>query len=326
MRWGSIISRVHELAGLPEAGEFEDLAKMSGNAVYMRLLMLTRTKHETREFPLTTVSGTSKYGMPLNVRKIVLIEDTANKRVLFDVTQQQFIKDDPGPTSTGTPDRARPYGTYGVQKQPAAAGVISFASSSTADDGSNFIVVISGFDSDGHMVRQEITMDGTTNVDSTVSFTTIERIVKAPASGNVFSGTITVQDSGNNDLAVIPTWWESPDYEWVEFANIPDAAITYTISAEMRKPPLVEDEDWPELPEEYHDLIWRGIVNDLFPKIGMLQVARDMRKMLETRFDEFLAHHGEQPTNRVLVFANVWNMSGRRQRQERPRAQGIDFL
>jgi hypothetical protein len=326
MRWGSIISRVHELAGLPEAGEFEDLVKMSGNAVYQRLMMLTKTNHETREFSLTTVADTAKYGMPFNVRKIVLIEDTTNKRVLYDVTQQQFIKDDPGKTETGTPDRARPFGTFGVEKQPQTAGVISLVSTETGDDGSNYICVITGFDANGRMIREEVTMDGTTLSSSTASFTTIERIVKAPASGNTFAGTIIAADSDLNVLAHIPTWWESPDFEWIEFGPIPDAALTYTISAEMRKPPLVEDEDWPELPEEFHDLIWRGIANDLFPKIGMLQVARDMRKTLEDRFDEFLAHHGEQPTNRVLVFANVWNMSGRRQRQDQPRVTGVDFL
>ena len=326
MRYGSIKSRIHEFAGLPEGGEFENLVDMSANAVYQRLLLLVATEHEVREFSLTTVASTGTYGLPLNVQRLIAIEDTTARKILFDVTQQEFLHRYPGTITTGIPDNARPFGSFGVQKQPAVAGLITLVSSSTADDGANFIVVLTGFDSSGNRVRQEVTMDGTTNAASTVSFTTLERVVKAPASGNTFTGSITVKDSSSNILTVIPTWWESPEHIWIEFYPIPAAAETYILSAEMRMPPLVEDEDWPEIESGFHDLIWRGVIQDLFPKIGLSIVSDKMRDTLDDRMDEFLEFNGAQPVNRTLVFANVWSESGNRQRSNRPRISGVDFV
>jgi hypothetical protein len=309
MRYESLIARVHELSGLPRSGEFENLVEMALNARYFELLSLTKGSMEEREFSLTTVADQAKYGMPVACRKVLEIEDTTNRKILYSLTTKRFVASYPGATETGTPELARPYGSYGVQAQPASAGIIKVVSDSTLDDGTGFTISVVGTDASGNPIREELEANGTTSVSSTLSFTTVDRVVKSPVSGTNFEGNITVKDVSNNTLSVIPVWWESVDYEWVEFQPTPSSAITYTIHGEARKPPLVNAEDWPEIDLEFHDLLWRGAFADLAPKIGLLSSQQAMQSTLNDRMDEYLSQHGLTGNNRSLVFANVWNQS-----------------
>jgi len=65
----------------------------------------------------------------------------------------------------------------------------------------------------------------------------------------------------------------------------------------------------------------------LAPKLGMSTVADRMASEpvvgLRDRIDAFLDSHGEQPLTQVLVFANVWNVAGFRQRPLPPRTPGV---
>ena len=320
----ALLAFLHQMAGLPRGGELENMLKVAINSNYMRLLNLVKGGHETREFTLTTVASTGTYGMPLVVRKITYIEDTTARKTLFDISEKQFVETYPGTTDSGTPELARPYGTFGVEKQPSAAGTIGIVSDDADDDGANYIVVVVGLDASNVPIREEVEADGLTKASTTKSFTKVERVVKAPASGTTFDGQITVTDGASNTIAVIPTWWDSPDYEWVEFNPVPSAAETYIVGAEMRKPPLVEAEDWPEIDSNFHDLIWRGVVEDIFAKIGFPAIVESLRPKLKDRFDEFLSSHGEPPKNRALVMSNVWNTtmsSGARPRNLRHSVQ-----
>ena len=325
MNYLQLKQQLRNLGGIPLGGEYQTLVEVSLNAVYRRLLSLVKAEHEDREFSLTTRADVGTYGMPLYVKQVERIEDGTNDKNIYTITKRKYQDRYPGDTTTGTPDLAQPFGTFGVQRQPAANGVITLVSDNAGDAGSNYIVVLTGFDSSGNLIREEVTMNGTTSVDSTSSFTTLQRPVKVPATGYAFSGAVTLSDASANTLGVIPTWWESPDYFWVEFYPIPSAALTYTITAQMRQPPLVEDEDWPEIDQDFHDLIWRGTLVDLGPKIGMASFADRVAITFENRLDEFLEAHGEQPnTQEYMTFSNVWNVSGPRQRPYPPRVPGVD--
>lgn len=307
MRYGTIIARLLELAGQNAGGEFESLVKFHINLVYRRLLDLGKNPHETREFTLTTTSGTSQYGLPHYVRRVLNIEDPTNRRSIFGVTGRQYDVRYPGTDATGTPDQAYPLGVFGVEKQPSAAGVITLVSSDNGDSGTDYKVNVRGFSS-GVLVDETVTMTGTTPVSTTTSFTTLERIVKVPISDStLFDGDITVTDAAANTLTIIPTYWESPDHQWIEFYPIPDAAITYTVRAEMRKPPLVADSDWPEIAQEYHDLLVWGVTQDLFPKVGLESIADRHARTYQERMREYLSSIGENNLTILSthVFADV---------------------
>lgn len=329
MTYGNIKSRLLELAGQSSGGEFENLLELYINMVYQRYLDLSKVAHESREFSLTTESGTSQYGMPHGVRRILNIDDPTNKRNIYSITAREFDTSYPGTTTTGTPSRAYPLQVIGVQKQPAAAAGITVESDSTADSGSAYSVNFVGRDANGALIDEDITMTGTTAATLTSSFTTIERVVKTTTvSSGIFSGTLIVKDASANVLARIPKWWASGDFVWVEFYPGPDAAVTYTVRGEMRKPPLVQDTDWPELPLEFHDLLVWGTVEDLFPKIGLESVAISHAQTHKTRREEFLisTQTGLSNSARVNTFRDVTNMPFGRQRPRRPLIEGFDFV
>ena len=169
-------------------------------------------------------------------------------------------------------------------------------------------------------------MNGTTSVNTSNSYDSelgVERVTKVPATGSTFAGNVTVKDDDANTIAVIPVWWDSPDYQWIEFDPIPAAAITYTIRCEMRKPPLVNDTDWPEFNQDFHDLLIWGVTADLLPTLGKAGVADRHRATFEARMLEFTGDNNSQPAS-LYVFGNVQNRVQMRNRPLAPYIQGVD--
>lgn len=329
MTYGYIKTRLLELAGQSASGEFENLINLYVNMVYQRYLDLSKVQHESREFSLVTVASTSAYGMPHGVRKITNIDDPTNLRNIYSITSRDFDVSFPGTTTTGTPSRVHPYGVFGVQKQPAAASGITIESDAAGDSGSAYSINIVGRDANGALIDEDIAPTGTTPATLTSSFTTIERVVKTTTvAAGIWAGTLILKDSAANVLCRVPKWWDSGDYQWVEFYPIPSAAVTYTVRAEMRKPPLVQDTDWPELPLEFHDLLIWGVVQDLFPKVGLDSVALSHANTHEERRQEFLTSTNTGVDNiiRRATFRNITNSPSGRARPGRPLIQNFDFV
>jgi hypothetical protein len=321
MTFRELYLRLNDLAGHAPSGDFETLGKTYLNFVYRRLLDIGRVQHESREFTLTTREGIAQYGMPLYVRRVENVEDTANRQSIYSVAARSFDLEHPGGDEEGTPRKAFPLQTVGVQRQPAEAGPVMLTSSSSVDAGSNYSVTVIGFTAEGNLHRESVQMAGIAGAVSTAFFSRIERLVKV-VQQNPFVGDVTVRDSDDHILATVPPWWESPDYFWIEFFPIPDGALTYSIRAEMRKPPLVEDDDWPEIEQEYHDLLIYGAAIDLLPKVGLLEAGLAMKDTFDKRLKEYLARQRDEfELPRVATFANVWNHSAgasiRRPRIER---------
>lgn len=109
-------------------------------------------------------------------------------------------------------------------------------------------------------------------------------------------------------LAEIPPYYgSSPDYQWVEFQPIPSDKRDLTIRSEMAKSPLVNDEDWPELPVEYHDLLIWGTAAALLPAKGNIQAADRYQQRFNKRIRRLLT--GQQKRRgRMRTFGNVTNI------------------
>jgi|TARA_Y100000310_G_scaffold65939_1_gene61374 hypothetical protein len=322
-----IITDVLAYSGQSRGGVFEALVKNQVNFAYRRVLDSGKVPHEHREFSLTSVADISKYGLPLYVRKVLNIEDPTTPRFVYMDTARGFDKRNPGATESTTPSSAYPYGARGVQKYPNSDGVLKYYSDSTADAGSSFKLRFTGFNTSGVLVTEEKALSGTASVDTATSWDStlgIERITKVPAAGSTFTGNVTVTDDDDNVISVIPVWWDSPDYQWIEFDPIPAAAITYTIRCEMRKPPLVNDTDWPEFDQDFHDLLIWGVTQDLLPTLGKVGVADRHRATFESRMAEFTGDKNSQPAS-LYVFGNVQNRAGVRNRPLAPYIAGVDI-
>ena len=321
-----ILTDVLAYSGQARGGAFEVLVKDQVNFAYRRILDSGKVPHEQREFSLTSVASTSKYGLPLYVRKVLNIEDPTTPRFVFMNTARDFDKRNPGATDSSTPASAYPFGVRGVQKYPASDGTLTLVSDSIADAGNDFKMRITGFNTSGVLVTELRSMNGTTDVTTTTSWDStlgIERITKVPSTGFTFTGNVTVKDDDANTISVIPVWWDSPDYQWIEFDPIPAAAITYNIRCEMRKPPLVNDSDWPEFNQDFHDLLIWGVTADLLPTLGKSGVADRHRATFETRMSEFTGDNNSQPAS-LYVFGNVQNRVQVRNRPLAPYIQGVD--
>ncbi|MAH51569.1 hypothetical protein CMI37_37480 [Candidatus Pacearchaeota archaeon] len=326
MNFGEIVDRVLDLSGQGSGGAFEKLVKFGINAAYLRVLDTGLIPHEHREFTLASVADTSQYGLPLYVRKVLNLEDPTNDISLWTTSARQYDQSYPGTSDSGTPRLSYSLGTRGVEKFPASDGTLSLVSDDTGDDGSNYKVRVTGFNTSGVLVTEQVTMDGTTAATTTNSYDStlgIERIAKEPAEGITFSGNITVKDDDSNTISIVPIWWDSPDYVWIEFHPIPSAVITYTVRVEMRKPPLVNDGDWPEFDQEFHDLLVWGTTQELLPAFGKSPVADRHRASFDQRLKDFRREKDATP-NAVWTFSNVQNRAGYGQRPHRPLIPGVD--
>ena len=327
MDFREVIDTITDYAGQASGGQWEVFVKNQINRVYFRILDTGEVPHEHREFSLTTEADVSQIGLPLYVRKVLNIEDPTNSRFVWETTARAFDRAYPGNTESGTPRMSYPLGVRGVQKYPASDGVISFRSDSAADTGANYKMRITGFSTAGVLITETVALAGTTDVDTVNQYDStlgIERITKNPATGVTIAGNITVTDTGDNTLAVIPVWWDSPDYQWIEFHPIPSAAVTYTLRVEMRKPPLVNDTDWPEFDQEFHDLLIWGVTQDLLPTLGKGGVGDRHRLTFRERIDEFKQEKDDRP-NAIWVFSNVQSRGGIANRPHRPLIDGVDI-
>ena len=312
------------------SGRFETLVNVTMNGVYRRILDSGVVPHEETVFTQTSVASQASMGLPLYVRKITTVVDPTTPRFVWRTTPKAFDLDDPGSTDTGTPTMAFSLGTRGVEKYPAADGALTVESSLAADKGSNFKVRITGWDTTGILVSEDVTMNasaGTTAVTTVNSYDStlgVERVVKLPASGMSFAGNVIVKDSSGNVISTIPVHWLSPDYIWIQFDPIPGSAITYNIRAEMRKPPLVNDGDWPEFDQEYHQLLVYGTTMELLPGLGKPQVGSAHRLTYKEMFREFTGIKNESPSA-IWVFGDVQSNAGASNRPHPPLTKGVHF-
>ena len=327
MTYGEVITTILNYAGQGSGGEFEDFVKVLANGVYRKVLDSGNVPHEQREFTLSSVASTSQYGLPLYVRRVVNIEDPTTPRFVFSTTARNYDKAYPGSTTTGSPRISFPVGTRGVQAYPASDGTVTVVSDSGNDSGSSYKIRITGFNTAGVLVTEQLTMNGTTAVTSSNSYDStlgIERITKEPDSSSTFSGNVTLKDSDGNTLSTIPVWWMSPDYVWIEFYPIPSSAISYNIRCEMRKPPLVNDSDWPEFSADYHELLVYGVTQDLLVGLGKQEAADRHRSTFNDLMEAFTSSNNDRPVG-LWQFRDVQSGVGLRQRPQRPLIQGVDF-
>jgi hypothetical protein len=315
-----MIDEILDLASHDAGDEFEGMIKAAINRTYRQVLQQANQETERREFSLTTASGTSQYGMPLYVKRVLNIEDAVNRRSIYDISARTFDSQYAGHSDTGDPWRAYMLGKYGCEAQPSSASVITVVSDNTGDTATSYITV-TGFVS-GELQQETITLTGTTAAAGTKSFTAIERIVKHSDSGITIDGTITVSsNSAAVTNAVITPQYTSPTHLWFEFHPTPDAARTYTVRSDMRKPDLSADSDWPEIDEDFHSAIVWGAGAQCLPNAGKGAQADRLSSNYHRAMKQIRGVEDDHP-NRMRVFADVHSVESF---SRRPLVSGIDY-
>ena len=277
----------------------------------------------TDEITFATVASTSQYGMPINVLRILNIDDGTANRSLKAISSREYDNAYPGHTTTGTPRRYYELFKRGVQFQRPSAGTMVVVSSSTADSGGDYKARIQGLDSNSIFQDEQVDLNGTTNVTTTQSFLEVRAVTITATSGNTVTGTVTVSDDGSTTtMARIPPSVKYAEHQWIEIYPIPTDARNLTVRCLERKPDLINSDDWPQTDDRFHELLILGS-NELLVATGKPDQAGRMRADFEDKLKLYKGTTQKRP-NRVHTFANVQNSP--MVPFDRPLIPGIDVL
>ena len=140
---------------------------------------------------------------------------------------------------SGTP-RMYWWAGMGMSAQPLSVSVITIKSDSASD--TSQVVRIWGIDSNGAERSETISLNGTTGVDSSGSYTKLTRVSKDAVTVGLITGT---SNSEAVTVFKIDPRAFSSKYITIHLLKRPDSAIAYTVTFKLKTPPLQFDEDVP---------------------------------------------------------------------------------
>lgn len=146
-----------------------------------------------------------------------------------------------------------------VLVQPTAATTIKIKSDSTADTS---LTVRIGGTVNGVDAFEDMTLNGTTTVTSSKSFSALASISKPLTTGRV-----TIMDSTTAELGTIAPWDYKGAYRRISLQPIPSAAVTIYAQATRRFPRLTSDSDTIIL-SKAEDAIFEMLMAELFQYSG----------------------------------------------------------
>jgi len=200
---------------------------------------------------LTTSSGVAEYALsPLvDSAKVIVIRETTSPRKIYVTTREQFLERVPNPTATsGDPQWAYLVGYSPVLNQPSSSSVLSFSSTT----GDNAVVRIEGLNGSGVLIGEDVTLNGTTPVTTVNSYTSI---LGRGINGNL-NGIVTItSNSGGVTVEVIGPRQRQSVRPKIALYPTPTATQTLYYDAYTVLPDISSDNDFPLIPEKYHDAI-----------------------------------------------------------------------
>lgn len=204
--------------------------------------------------PLTFASVASQaiYGLPASLARVIAITDHDTQRDLVPMTLDGLRASDPALTVSGTPYAFVPMGYGPLQAVPASTGLWAVSTSASDVD----TVHVDGIRAGGLPTGDVSTLlAGITRValGTITDYVDVQALSLAvPAIGVV---SIYDASSGGTVLAQIPIGQTSPRYFRVQLYPTPTAAVTYYVDGELKIVALVDNQDEPMVPEEFHDVL-----------------------------------------------------------------------
>ena len=202
-----------------------------------------------------SVADQQTYGLPPVVTRIKNLWETTNRLVLLPMSLGEYRERYPDPAAvTGTPTRWVDLGLDAVSVEPSDSSTIFVVSSAAGDTGTAYI---EGIRSGGYPFIASVTMTGATAVSFTQ--TDVLSITKFYLSAAAV-GTVTLrEDSGTGTtLATIAIAGTYSRYRRIALAPTPAASITYTVECERAVTDLLQDNDEPIIPLQFHHLLAIG--------------------------------------------------------------------
>lgn len=215
----------------------------------------------------TSVANTPFMVLPQAAVSIAIITDRNNKYPLDEISLQELRFRDPGLTGTASNPNAYAILNYAaaVARDPAAQNSL-WAVSDSAIDGSGISISIEGT-AGGYYRRASLTLNGTTAVNLASTISTWEHVTKFYASA-VASGNISLLEGSGvgTELARIAPGHSSGRYTQLHLSPTPGSALTYYCDCELHVEDMVNVNDEPMIPEDFHFLLPCGVMKMMHEK------------------------------------------------------------
>jgi len=203
-----------------------------------------------------SVAGQARYGLPPAIARIESITDRTTMLRLRQITLSDLRATDPGQIQTGVPDSYLDLGYQQVAVQPSAATGLWAVSTSATDTQKCFIETIrtGGYENAG----LGTTLTGTSRV-ALGSLTDHIEVLKFFVS-SAASGAISLYDAATsgNELARIPVGDTFARYLAIQLDPVPSSVITYYVDHLRELTDMVNANDEPMLPADFHYLLVEG--------------------------------------------------------------------
>lgn len=244
------------------------------------------------DYTFSTTAGTEDYVLPQDIGEVVSVIDKTNKIQLVGITSQQWI--DKNYQSIDTQGTVENYVILEsvVKAQPAASGVVTVVSSSSAD--TTQTVYIRGLDANGVETDESITLTGESEASGSTSFSRILGISKSSAT----TGNVTVTRDTTTLSVLAPDALESR-FKIMRLVSIPSGVVTIEINYVQKNLPMVNDYDYPII--DCGDILEAGATADAQRYKRMYAKALDWEQIYEKKLAN-LAFDLESKTGQVNLF------------------------
>ena len=215
-----------------------------------------------RKDTFDTESGVEFYVLPRDLDKILLIRQISSPIKLKYVRDDTFYKRIPYPTATGRSLWYRLWEQEGVAVRLSTADTLTIVSSS-ASDGSTISVSIVGYDSNGIKRSETLSLDGTTDVNGTITFVA-DRPLRISKSADT-TGTIIIKETtAGTTLLTMGEHERSPRFKVAGLYPIPSSALVMYLEYYTRIRRLEHNSDVPDIDNKWIWLIIQGVLAKVY--------------------------------------------------------------
>lgn len=213
--------------------------------------------------------------------KVKSVINETHEEILQQVSEKYIDYADPSHEASGQPIAYCIYGLTKVENQLSEAAIVNVQSDSASDITQS--VLVRGEDANGKKISESFNLNGTAWIVGTVTFTKILEVAKSE--NTVGSVTVLGDDPAVTQVVVIPPDKLSRQFQPVNLYPIPSGAFDIRVRYIREVRELVEEQDEPDLPEMWHDLVLMGTLVQAHEYLYEFEKAAEMKAMLDRELD-----------------------------------------
>jgi hypothetical protein len=252
------------------------------------------------DWSFSTVAGTSDYILPDDFNKDILVIDTTNNLGLKRIDDQGMLRNSYSyidlvtPVDVVTPSYMQWYCIFDrpVNIQPTSASVVSFVSDSASDTACT--IHVRGLDASGRNIYEEKSLNGTSSVSTSSTFSKILGLSKSNAS----LGTVTFTIGATTVAKLAPESVESRS-KVIRFIATPTMTVNIRIDYIQKELPLNSAYDYPII--DCADVLEAGATADAWRYKRQFAKAQVFEQIFEKRLANLVWNEENQP-NQVHYF------------------------